>query len=47
VRQAFQAPLQIDDLGELAVTTSIGAALFDRALTPDAALTTADAAMYQ
>ena len=47
VRQAFRAPLQIEDLGELAVNPSIGAALFDRAVTPDAALTTADAAMYE
>jgi two-component system, cell cycle response regulator len=46
LRRAFTSPLQIEGRGELTVSPSIGAAVFGHAVRPDAALSSADAAMY-
>jgi diguanylate cyclase (GGDEF)-like protein len=46
LRKAFEAPLDIPDVGALRVSASIGAAQFGRGTTPLQAIADADGAMY-
>jgi diguanylate cyclase (GGDEF)-like protein len=46
IGRALMAPLQIPDIGELAVTASIGSAMFNATVTPVEAFLDADRALY-